>query len=316
MIKSETKIIPEFANIEKANTILTTNDEYVQSMHPYEWSLKMQVSQEISKERYFAFLTKNILEWNKNEKIFLKTVINKLNIKLAEHKINICENIVFIKTTGHEEWNCAYTRSNAIILPERKLNSNNDKIAILRLISHEFFHILTRRYPKLKSVLYAIIGFQKIENSELLLPEKLKQKALTNPDSPINDHYITIMHNGNTAHVTPITLLKNQLANVDTSQDIIESLETHLLVLDKKSDKWNIKMIDKQPCVFDIKHLEGNEYFDISGKIFEPEEILAECFVNLLVTNQEPPFSKIIRQMKDNLSYFFDSKETTCRVEF
>ena len=96
--------------------------------------------------------------------------------------------MLFIKTTGNEEGGAAYTRANAIVLPEAEMTAPVEKIR--KTISHELFHVLSRANPDLREKLYAAIGFVKCD--EVAFPLELKSRKLTNPDAPKNDHCILL----------------------------------------------------------------------------------------------------------------------------
>jgi hypothetical protein len=290
----------EFANLEQARSILCARDAYIKAMHPHEWALKMQSRHPVTEDAYLTFLALNVLEWNADERERLQSAIQALNERLAEQQIPLVESIVFIKTTGNEEWNSAYTRSNAIILPERKLRNYPDQLALLRLLAHEVVHIVSRRHPQLRTALYQSIGYRRIESGSLEFPKTLKAQMLTNPDSPYSDHYITLSYHGEPVHVVPIIVLKNQLATVDSTQDILRSLQTQLLVIEHREGQWQAAWVNEDPLCLDPHQVTG--WQDILGFIpdmeFDPEEILAEQFAGLMTEEHELPMTEIRAAMK------------------
>ena len=98
------------------------------------------------------------------------------------------ENIYFIKTSGREEGDAAYTRENAIVLPKSILASPEREIQ--RLLAHELFHISSRLHPKLTTTLYETIGFHYC--GEVDMPPELASRKITNPDAPKNDFCINL----------------------------------------------------------------------------------------------------------------------------
>lgn len=294
----------EFAGAEQARAILCARDAYIQAMHPHEWVLKMQTHDPVTEDNYLAFLAQNALEWNAAERERLQSAVQTLNERLAEQHIPLAESIVFIKTTGNEEWNSAYTRANAIILPERKLRKYPDLLALLRLLTHEVFHIVSRRHPQLRTTLYQSLGFRRMQFGRLIFPESLKARMLTNPDAPYQDHYITLSYQGEPVHVMPIMVLKEHLATVDSAQDILKSLQTQLLVIEHKDDRWQVAQDGETSLCLDPHQITG--WPDLLGNTpdmeFDPEEILAEQFAGLLTEEYELPLTGIRAIMKATLS--------------
>ncbi len=290
----------EFASVEQACALLCARDAYIQAMHPREWALKMQTHDPVTEDDYLAFLAQNALEWNAAERERLQSAIQMLNERLTEQQIPLAESIVFIKTTGNEEWNSAYTRSNAIILPERRLRKYPDLLALLRLLTHEVFHIISRRHPQLRTTLYQSLGFRRMQSGRLTFPESLKARMLTNPDAPYQDHYITLSYQGEPVHVMPIMVLKERLATVDSAQDILKSLQTQLLVIEHKDGRWQAAWVNEDPLCLDPHQVTG--WPDLLGSSpnmeFDPEEILAEQFAGLLTEEHKLPLAGIQAAMK------------------
>lgn len=294
----------EFASLEQARAILCARDAYIQAMHPREWELKMQVQAAVSEEDYLAFLARNALKWTANERAKLQSAVQALNTRLAEQPIPLVESIVFIKTTGDEEWNSAYTRSNAIILPERKLRRYPEQLSLLRLLAHEVFHIVSRENPQLRTTLYQGIGYRRIESGSLEFPETLKARMLTNPDAPYNDHYLTVAYQEEPVNVIPIMLLREELATVDSAQDILKSLRTQLLVIQHKDDKWQPAWSGEHAFCLDPHQVTGwPPMLDAAPDMeLDPEEILAEQFAGLVTEGHRPPLAGIRAMMKTILS--------------
>lgn len=290
----------EFASLEQARALLCTRDAYIQAMHPREWALKMQTRDPVTEDDYLAFLARNVLEWNASERARLECAVQTLNARLAEQQIPLVESIIFIKTTGDEEWNSAYTRSNAIILPERKLRNYPDPLALLRLLAHEVFHIVSKRRPQLRTTLYESLGFRRIESGSLEFPETLKTRMLTNPDSPYSDHYLTVSYQGKPTHIIPITVLREQLTTVDSAQDILESLQTQFLIIEQKDGKWQTAWGNEGPLCLEPHQVTG--WPDLLGSSpdmeFDPEEILAEQFAGFLTEEHKLPLTDIRTTLK------------------
>jgi hypothetical protein len=288
-----------FATLEDATAIISRPDDYILSMHPFERALIMQSSDVVSQDAYLTSLGEHVLAWSEDECDKLKNAFTVLDAWLGKHCINAVDLLVLIKTTGHEMWNSAYTRSNAIILPEGKLHAYPDPVALARLLAHEYFHILSRYSPRLRTDLYRLIGFHPLDGERFALPDIITRRKLTNPDAPHHDYYACLSFQGKPIRVIPITMLKQRVATVDAAQDILNSVMTRLLVVGRPSGQWTIQWQHGRPYCLDLQQVTGwREYLgDGAETVFDPEEILADCFVRLLTDKENRSAPEIRNKM-------------------
>jgi hypothetical protein len=282
-----------------AKAIISRPDDYILAMHPSERALAMGSTDSVSQDTYLKFLAENVLPWTDDEREKLTSAMRILDAWLCGCGINTLGSLVFIKTTGQEMWNCAYTRSNAMILPEGKLRAYSDTVDLARLLAHEYFHILTRTFPGLRSELYRLIGFHPLDVEGFDMPEILKQQMLTNPDAPRQDHYARLCFNGNPVPVIPVTLLNAKAAPVDATRDILDSLKTRLLVITKQDEAWAPLCYLGRPRCLDLHQVTGWRKYAANSEnmIFDAEEILADCFVGLLTGEDLGPATNVGRGM-------------------
>lgn len=155
-----------FAQPKLARAIVCKADDYILAMHPFERALAMGSAEPVSQDAYLRFLAGNVLAWTGDEREKLTTAMRILGAWLDGCRINAMGCLVLVKTTGKEMYNCAYTRSNAFILPEGKLQTYSDPDALAELLAHEYFHIFTRTFPGLRSELYRLIGFHPLDTKD------------------------------------------------------------------------------------------------------------------------------------------------------
>ena len=173
-----------FATVQEAREILTSRDGFVQRMSPFDRAARMKTDRDVSEKEYLEFVGKSVLAWNDAEKQKITSALQGIQAELEALSLPFPKKVFVVKTTGHEEGMAAYTRANAIVLPESELVVPMAKIR--HIICHELFHIMTRENPELREKLYGAIGFVKC--NEVAFPEKLKPRKITNPDAPRNDH--------------------------------------------------------------------------------------------------------------------------------
>jgi hypothetical protein len=201
---------------------------------------------------------------------------------------------LFIKTNGKEEGNAAYTRGNGIVVPESKLRQNTD--VIVRLLSHELFHVLSRHHPALKESLYKVIGFEKCP--EVVLPKSWMR--ITNPDAPVNDHWIAVKRDGEEVRMVPVLLASAPAYDVKRGGEFFNYLTFKLMVLEKDT---RIGAAGREPALLDVQEVTG--FFEQIGQntqyIIHPEEILAENFALIVSEAKDVRSPEILNKMKARL---------------
>jgi hypothetical protein len=284
MSYSETKIGDSnvvFATVDEGIHVLTSRDDFVSRMTPLDRAVRMRTVAEVSEEEYLGFIAENILEWKDEEKERVISLLDDINIVFENLPSLLPQEILFIKTTGREEGRHAYTRGNTIVLPASFIYHRR----LAFVISHELFHIISRYNPGLREKIYSEIGFFKCE--ELILPPELESRRITNPDAPINEHFIRLSFEGEEHHAMPILLYD--------AEEYFESLfpfqrfvENWFLLVEFESDTKTPTPIcvDSQPLIVKEKKLSG--LFEQIGKNSEhphvhPEEILADNFAYLVL---------------------------------
>lgn len=287
----------QYANLSEGQAILGRKDEYITAMAPFERSLKMNTNHLVPEKEFISFIRNAVLQWTPEEKAKMDQAIEILTEKLSKINLIFNEEIFLVKTSGEEEWNSAYTRGTAIILPERKIKSY-DLLGMVKFLAHEYFHVLSKYNREFKKLMYKIIGFTVID--EIEIPTDLFNRKLTNPDAPFNDSYIEVTHKEEKIKVAPVILLKKDYKTVDDSKDIFESITLQLVIVEEKNDLWTVKYNDGKPACLSFDDITG--YVEQVGRNTEfqnqPEEILAENFAILLMDEKNIPSPEIINNMK------------------
>ena len=132
----------EFASVSQGKEILTSRDDFVRRMSPFDRSARMKITREVSEAEYLEFVGQNILPWEEEEKQKFIAALRSIQPELKRLSLPLPEKVFVIKTSGNEEGGAPYTRSNAIVLP--KANLMAPKGSIQKIVCHELFHILSR----------------------------------------------------------------------------------------------------------------------------------------------------------------------------
>lgn len=286
----------QFASIEKAKELLTTEDFFTKNWSQFDIDSRLHKSNS-KKEELFKHIASQAREWTNEEKDKINSILETVCKKIlkSDFKINFPNEIFFIKTTAKEEGDAeGYTRGDYVVLKEGILSMKNSELE--QLIVHEIFHILSRNDTKFRKEMYKIIGFE--INNEIRYPDKIKNFRITNPDAPQTDSYIVLKKDGKPIICTMILYSKSEY----TSGDFFNYLNVGFLKL-KGSDSLEIDYVNDYPVIYTYK--EVSDFFEKVGKntqyIIHPEEILADNFAFAIDHKKGLPSQWIVDKIQSKL---------------
>ena len=287
----------DFATVAQGRELLTTRDDFIIRMSPFDRAARMKTDQDVTEDAYLRFVAANVREWAPDEKAVVEGVWAELKPKLDEMRLPFPKTILFVKTTGAEEGDAEYTRGAGIVLPQAALAA--EKRGELRgIIAHELFHVLSRNGPDLRDRLYAVIGFQPCR--EIVFPEALAARKITNPDAPKNDHCIQVRNEAEPVWVVPILYSNTEHYEVAKGGLFFQYLKLSFLVVEGQSGKYDAA----HPVLLDVNQLQG--FFEQVGRNTEytihPEEILADNFRFLLLGHSDVKSPEILAGLAKALS--------------
>jgi hypothetical protein len=286
-----------FASASEGSKILTTRDDFVRRLSPFDRAARVKVDHAVSEEEYLNFVGKNTSDWTNEEIEAIQAAIQKLRPLLGRFPLSLPPTIQMIKTTGAEEGNAAYTRETAIILPKSDLAKSQPEL--MKLVSHELFHVLSRHNPELKERLYEVIGFMRCD--EIEFPRELASRKITNPDAPKNDHFIRLTVRGEECLAVPILFSTAEVYDAKKGGEFFEYLNFQFLVM--KSTEVPKRLVavyeDSKPKLVGPKDVSG--FFEQVGRntnyIIHPEEILAENFSRLVLKEESPASHEVLEKI-------------------
>lgn len=278
----------------EGSVILREEDDFLLSLSPFDRSSRLKTTDKVSMEEFLKFISNQTLDWKSKEISNITKIFNQIDFKIDSFELKFIEEVSLIKTTGKEEGNAAYCRCNSIILPQSLINSSQQ---LENLIIHELFHIFTRNSNYKKEKLYEIIGFYKCPM--LIFPKEFAEFKITNPDAPLNDHYIKVKIQKNYIDLIPI-IFSNEPYNIIKNGDFFDYIEFRLLGVNIK--KNNSIPIYKDGKLLLFKPEEIHDFFNKIGTntnyIIHPEEILAENFVLMLNEVKTIKTPEIVNKMR------------------
>lgn len=273
-----------FATKAEAVATLITEDEFVQRLSPFDRAARLKTDEPVDKATYLKFVSEQVLDWDDKEKENITAAWQRVTVGLAEADIKAPAQVSFIKTTGREEGDAAYTRGTAIVLPSSKAAGRS----LDALVAHELFHVLSRHDANMRERLYKIIGFRKC--GELQLPTELQVRRLTNPDAPVNDHCIQVKENGKPLWVIPILTSKSEKYDKQRGGEFFNYMQFDLMAIQSPDTPAASQplLVDGKPVLVDARKAEGfmEQIGKNTGYIIHPDEILADNF-SLLVTKRK-----------------------------
>jgi hypothetical protein len=291
-----------FAGAEEAKQRLTMKDDFINSLSPFERSARLKTDQNVSETEFLEHVANQVRSWTIDEKNRIRVIIESVSNQLKPFELKLPQKILLIKTTGQEEGGAAYSRPNAIVIPQNMLIQQNADLQ--KLLIHELFHIFTANNPKLKEALYGVINFKKCDDIEL--PVTLREIKITNPDGIKNDHYIEVQYENSVIQVVPIIYSSVPKYNVTKGGEFFRYLRINLLVIEKEGNIWRYKRDNTgEPVLLELRDVP--DYFNKIGfntnYTLHPEEILADNFV-LIVQRIQPVKSKwVIEGMQKVLQH-------------
>lgn len=284
-----------FATVEEARSVLSAHDDFAKAVSAFDRQARLQAAGPVSLDDWLAFNAAQARPWSEEEQAKVSAALAALRPKLEKFRLPLPAQILLVRTTGKEEANAAYTRQAAIIIPDGVLQSDPDKLE--RLLAHELFHVLSRHDADQRRRLYAIVGFEPMD--EIELPTEWNARRITNPDAPRIDSRITLAVEGKSVVAAPMLFATPAAFDAEAGGSLFKYLTFRLLVLERKGDRWQAKLENGQPVLLDPREQPdyGRQIGGNTGYLIHPDEILADNFVLLVRGERAVKTPRILEAM-------------------
>jgi len=284
-----------FASEAMGRELLGTRDEFLAALSPFDRAARAKSGEPVSEEQFVQFVQRNLRAWDADEQERIGAAIKSIAALLARWPLSFPKQVILVKTTGHEEGQAAYTRQNAIILPEEKLG---DRPAALEdLLLHELFHVLSRHDPRLRAALYRTIGFSRIH--DVVYPLELRGRKITNPDGVQFGWAISVTNRNTAVSVVPVLYSKEDRYDPSRGGEFFDYLQFKLMVVERADGRWQPALAGGKPQLLDPGAASG--FLDQLGRntdyIIHPDEVLAVNFVFLVRGKKNLPAPVIVAEM-------------------
>jgi len=289
----------QFASAIEGSRILATRDDFIKHLGPFDRAARVQTDAAVSEEVFLRFAATNAVEWSDAEKTALAASFARLNPALTRLAAPSPATIQFIKTTGREEGGQVYTRQTAIIL-NAGLVAPGKESELDQTVAHELFHVLSRNNPALRDRCYAAIGFHKC--AEVPLPAALQARRITNPDAPVNTHFIRVQIGGRPFDAVPVIFSKSAQFDPKAPGGLFAYIQFQFLVTpEPDAASHAIPVLTEQNSkLVEPDQLSG--FWEQIGKntqyIIHPEEILADNFSLLVRGEKKVASPEILERLK------------------
>jgi hypothetical protein len=286
-----------FADVAEGVAAVTKRDDYIRQLSPFDRQVRPKTDRAVSEDEFVKFLGSHVLPWTAQDLQKLVPLVTDLARKIAPWKLPLPEVVLLVKTSGGEEGAAAYCRGPAIILPKNMVDGPSSKL--MNILPHELFHVLSNQNPELRQALYATIGFQPC--NEVALPESLAPRKITNPDAPLNNHFISVSQEGKMIELMPVLFANAPRYDAARGGNLFAYLTFRLLEVENVGGQRQPVLVGGQPVLLDPAAVPG--YHEQIGRntkyIIHPEEVLADNFVYLIDAKPNLPSPQVVKGMAD-----------------
>ncbi|MBI1824757.1 MAG: DUF45 domain-containing protein [Planctomycetes bacterium] len=292
--------VVKFATTPEAKEILVKKDDFANRLCPFERATLLKSTSPVSTEDFLALTAAQAKEWTDDEVERFTSLIQTAASKTAWITTSFPKDVLLIKTTGKEQWDSPYTRSNAIIFPMSVLRLPKEILS--DILVHELFHVLSRQHPELRTNLYSIEGF--LACNEIEIPKSAELPRITNPDAPVVNAFMEVKQNGQDKLVAPVLLSSIADAEKASHAPLIKLIDLRLLELEKSGDRVVPKLDGGQIKLLKVD--EVTDYLEKTGGnteyIIHPEEILASNFIFVANGSTNVASENVIKELRKLLS--------------
>lgn len=267
-----------FATLEQGRALLGGHDAFTGAMSRFDRAARMRVIGNPTEAEFLRFAAGCARPWSADEQRQITARFVEIAPLLRRWKLSLPPTVLLIKSTGDEDGHNAYTRGNAIIIPKDYLTESYPSWFNTMLI-HEHFHVMSRHDPALRTRIFEGQGFARC--NPIQPPPSIRDRLITNPDSPLLDHRIEVSSGTRTFSVVPVLYSLAPKFDPKYVRSYDSRMITRLLAIECLDGRWQPRLEQGEP-VFVPRY----DYFRLLGRashpMVQPEELSAHHFQNLV----------------------------------
>lgn len=229
-------------------------------------------------DNYRAFLARQAMPFEAEERALLKATLQQAYAYCDSLNPQLLPDTVYLAKMDTDALGPSvyFTRERAIFIPQNELYEGNR--ALLPVLLHELFHIISRYQPELREDLYALIGYQRID-APLHFPAPLLEQRLLNPDGIDHGYAIELTDSAGQPQLY-ISIISADTTDAYPDKRYFDYIDFRLHPLTKTDGGYTVQAAgvtpDNTPGFFD-------QIADNTGYIIHPDEIMADNFVLLVL---------------------------------
>jgi hypothetical protein len=269
-----------FADMHRAMQVLGRRDAWARQLSVFDLGVRQKTATPAGLAEFLTFAAGSGLGWSAQEEAAWQVVIARLGLAMAGSNLHVPQ-VTLVKTLGREEFDAAYTRGDAIMLPRSKASlATTDPRGAFFLLAHEVFHVLSRADSRLRDNLYALLGFERVEGFEY--PTELESRRLSNPDAFEYLHTLSVQAGSQRVDVLPVLQSRLPLNEAINLPNFFAALDIVLLPVDRntgevrRDSNGNLVMYNFGNTNWVPLMLRNSSF------IIQPEELLADNFATLM----------------------------------
>lgn len=276
-----------FASKEEGMAALACQDAFLSHLGGFDRGARFEVDRDVSQEEFESFIVNQVVTWEPEDIEQLTAAFETVAAKMVGLKPVFPPVILLVRTTGLEEGHSTYCRCDNAIVFGGELREIEQE-ALVFILTHELFHILSRNNDAIKERLYSIVGFSR--TAELELDSVLRDRKITNPDAARNDNYFTSTVGTETLALMPLIVAKSPY-DTNEKKVFFDYLELFFVAVDTGQQRCSVRRADGKPML--VHPSQVPEYFALIGQnteyIIHPEEVLADNFALMITGTVVPP---------------------------
>jgi hypothetical protein len=180
-----------FAGQDAGGEVLARRDEYTAELQPREIAIRAQDAGASDWQAVADAYRADVMTWTDDQKAAMRDALSDLEERIAIVAPLLPEEVLLVLAGQVVEGGLPHTRSNAIIFAGGQIPLQENSLK--GLILHELHHVLSRKESGLQDDYFALIGYEPCRFEE---PEALRAVRLTNPDAPVNRHFVPVEMEG------------------------------------------------------------------------------------------------------------------------
>jgi hypothetical protein len=287
-----------FATVEEARSVLAREDDYLLATTGLERRARLRSAQPVERAEYAAHMAAQALAWPAEERRRVEAMLAQIAPLLDGMSVSLPERILMIRVAPKLEDGAPHTRANAIVLPATWLSGAQP--ALMYVLTHELFHVLSRHDRAARERLYAAIGFHPCVRVEV--PSPAADLRVTNPDAVEHRHAIRVRYRGEPLEAMPYPAFTS--AQPDLAQSFFASLQMRWLLIERDGERCRARA-----APVNADELEG--LYEQIGRntnyLAHPEEIVADNFALLLMRQMTsapgaPPSPDVLERIRAALA--------------